>query len=213
MFKLRTAIVIATVGGLLQAGAAAAQSMGQHPPQNATGPAPRVIRIAEDRPVPARQTAADSTAKASAPSSASSANDPVTPPSSSNSKIDAALDRLSPARLVRNPRLRRASAHFPAFCRDWERKLVQRTENNLQHIVWKLEHGYETGTYVSYSRIRSCTCKAGTRGVPIGELTYQEVNYQLAGKTIDEARHSKPRPVGITNTTEIFRWGGNKWVY
>ena len=33
----------------------------------------------------------------------------------------------------------------------------------------------------------------------------------LSGRTVEEARHATPKPVGITNTTEIFRWDRTKW--
>jgi hypothetical protein len=105
----------------------------------------------------------------------------------------------------------RATETFPAFCKDWQRRLHDRELNNLENMTWKDKDGYKTGTYLGYSPIKTCNCKRSTGGVPIGELTYQETEYYLQGKTPDEARHSQPRPVGITNTTEIFRWDHNKW--
>jgi hypothetical protein len=105
----------------------------------------------------------------------------------------------------------RASESFPAFCKDWERKLHDRELNNLENIDWKDQNGWKTATYLSYSPIKTCNCKRSTGGVPIGELTYQETELYLAGRTVEEARHTDPKPVGITNTTEIFRWDRTKW--
>lgn len=107
----------------------------------------------------------------------------------------------------------RASDSFPAFCKDWGRKLHDRELNNLEHMTWKDKDGYKTGTYLSYSPIKTCLTKRSTGGVPIGELTYQETEFFLEGKTIDQARHAQPKTLGITHTTEIFRWDKNKWVY
>ncbi len=104
-----------------------------------------------------------------------------------------------------------ASELFPAFCKDWERKLHDRELNNLENMSWKDQSGWKTGTYLGYSPIKSCSCKRSTGGVPIGELTYQETEYYLTGRTVEEARHAQPKPVGITNTTEIFRWDKTKW--
>ncbi len=105
----------------------------------------------------------------------------------------------------------RASELFPAFCKDWERRLHDRELNNLENITWKDQNGWKTGTYLAYSPVKTCTCKRSTGGVPIGELTYQETEEYLAGRTVEEARHAQPKAVGITNTTEIFRWDRTKW--
>jgi hypothetical protein len=105
----------------------------------------------------------------------------------------------------------RASQLFPAFCKDWERRLHDRELNNMETVSWKDQDGYKTGTYLAYSPIKTCNCKRSTGGVPIGELTYQETEYYLAGHTVEEARHAPPKTVGVTNTTEIFRWDRTKW--
>jgi hypothetical protein len=105
----------------------------------------------------------------------------------------------------------RASELFPAFCKDWQRRLHDRELNNLENITWKDASGWKTGTYLAYSPVKTCTCKRSTGGVPIGELTYQETQEYLAGRTVEEARHAPPKAVGITNTTEIFRWDKTKW--
>jgi hypothetical protein len=105
----------------------------------------------------------------------------------------------------------RASELFPAFCKDWQRRLHDRELNNVENISWKDQNGWKTGTYLAYSPIKTCTCKLSTGGVPIGELTYQETEEYLAGRTVEEARHAQPKTVGITNTTEIFRWDKTKW--
>ncbi|HEY2106011.1 MAG TPA: hypothetical protein VGH29_09520 [Candidatus Binataceae bacterium] len=110
-----------------------------------------------------------------------------------------------------DPKFDNAALAFPDFCRDWQRKLHDRELNNLENISWKDQNGWKTATYVSYSPVKTCNCKRSTGGVPIGELTYQETELYLAGRTVEEARHASPKPVGITNTTEIFRWNKSKW--
>jgi len=110
-----------------------------------------------------------------------------------------------------DPKFDHAALAFPDFCKDWQRKLHDRELNNLENISWKDKNGWKTATYVSYSPVKTCSCKRSTGGVPIGELTYQETELYLSGRTVEEARHASPKPVGITNTTEIFRWDKTKW--
>ena len=85
-----------------------------------------------------------------------------------------------------------ASASFPDFCRDWARKLSVREHDNLGSIKWAMHDGVETGSYVGYSSIDSCTCKEATNGVAVGILTYKEFDYTLTGKSVDEAEHYHP---------------------
>jgi hypothetical protein len=107
----------------------------------------------------------------------------------------------------------RAASLFPAFCQDWQRKLHEREVNNLSQLHWEMRNGYETATYTGYGQIQRCECKESSEGIPIGELVYDEINYYLTGKTLDEAKHGKPKAVGTTNTLEIFSWERNKWFY
>jgi hypothetical protein len=129
--------------------------------------------------------------------------------------IKAALQRISPSRLLADRLFKRAEVAFPAFCKDWESKLRARERNNVSHINWQAHDGVETGTYVGYGSIQSCITKESSKGIPVGKLSYQEFQYQLEGKTTDEAMHATPRPASITNTTEIFRYDKNKskWIY
>lgn len=128
--------------------------------------------------------------------------------------VKAAAERLHPVKAIEKDLLfRRASRAFPTFCKDWGSKLHNREVNNLEHVAWHEQHGWETGTYVAYSAIKTCNTKRSTGGTPIGELTYQEHKYYLAGHTVEQARHAEPKLVSITNTTEIFRWDKTKWVY
>lgn len=107
----------------------------------------------------------------------------------------------------------RASSSFSSFCKDWEHKLQERERYNLHSVHWHLQGGQEVGEYLGYSKIQSCTCKRSRSGVPVGLLTYRELEYRLIGKTIDEAMHAKPQAVPDTDTTEIFRWDTDKWAY
>jgi hypothetical protein len=110
-------------------------------------------------------------------------------------------------------RFRTATKTFPAFCHDWQDKLIERERYNIERIIWHIDHGMETGTYLGYSPINSCTTKLSSGGIPIGKLTYQEINYTVSGKTLDDAKHAKPQQTSVMNTLEIFRWDQTHWLY
>ena len=123
---------------------------------------------------------------------------------------DDQLARLTP--LQRN-RYRVAAAEFPAFCHDWERLLHEREVNNLQNIRWQVSNGYKTASYVGYGKVVRCETKESAEGVPIGKVFYEELKYDLFGKTLEEARHARPRLDGTTTTLEIFSWEKDRWFY
>jgi hypothetical protein len=106
-----------------------------------------------------------------------------------------------------------ASASFPDFCRDWAHKLSVREHDNVEHIKWEMRDGVETGSYVGYSSIDSCTCKEATNGVAVGILTYKEFDYTLTGKSLEEARHATPHAATIVPTREIFAYEKGKWFW
>jgi hypothetical protein len=106
-----------------------------------------------------------------------------------------------------------ASAAFPDFCRDWARKLSNREHDNVEHIKWEKREGIETGNYVGYSPIDSCTCKEATNGVAVGILTYKEFDYTLTGKSVAEARHATPHATTVVPTREIFAYEKGKWFW
>lgn len=173
-----------------------------------------------------QNTAQVSKAESLPATAASTSRDVVTPRETSHQRaltarpdgmvghpLHAAEDRLSVARPVENRSLfRRAAAAFPAFCKHWGRMLRDREVNNLKHVAWHDKNGWKTGTYIAYGPIKTCNTKA-TDGVPIGELTYREHEYSLVGHTVEQARHSPPKLIGVTDTTEIFRWDKSQWVY
>lgn len=126
--------------------------------------------------------------------------------------LKAAAKKLGPAMARALKEFEIAKETFTGFCEQWHQKLVYRQVNNIDHIEWKLRHGVETGTYVSYGPIESCVCKQADNGVPIGEITYKEMDYTLTGKTIGQAKHAKPS-VSVVPTREIFSWNRGKWFY
>jgi hypothetical protein len=107
----------------------------------------------------------------------------------------------------------RAVAAFPTFCEDWAHKLRVRETDNLNSLNFQEKSGYETASYVGYGPIKSCECKESAEGIPLGKVTYDEENFFLEGKSVDEAKHNAPKLVGITHTLEIFSWDQNKWFY
>ena len=114
---------------------------------------------------------------------------------------------------VEKAQYERAANLFPSFCREWERMLHEREVDNLGHISWQARGGYETATYTGYGRVESCETKESIEGVPIGKITYEELSYYLAGKTVEEARRSAPKLIHQIHTLEIFSWDKDKWFY
>jgi len=127
--------------------------------------------------------------------------------------VKAALLKVNPLRLLRDKEFKTASAQFPAFCKDWERKLHDREVNNLGHVAWTEKDGWETGTYTGYGPVQKCECHQSTDGYSIGKVTYEEFQYYLIGKTPQEAKSAQPKITDTTATTELFRWDKNKWFY
>ena len=105
-----------------------------------------------------------------------------------------------------------ATAALPGFCQDWDRMLHDREVNNLSNLEWHEKQGYETATYTGYGKVQDCQGKESEEGVPIGKVTYQEISYYLAGKSIDDAK-AHPQVVGKTSTLEIFSYEKDRWFY
>ena len=127
--------------------------------------------------------------------------------------LKSSTDPLTRLTSLARSKYEQAAALFPSFCHDWERKLHDRELNNLRNIHWQVRDGYETASYVGYGKVKRCETKESAQGVPIGKLTYEEFNFNLIGKTLDEALHTKPKLLGITTTLEIFSWEKNGWFY
>ena len=105
-----------------------------------------------------------------------------------------------------------ASAALPAFCNDWNRMLHDREVNNLSHLDWHNQQGYETATYTGYGQVEGCEAKESDEGIPIGKVRYEEMNYSLSGTSIDDAK-SHRKLVGTTSTLEIFSYEKDRWFY
>jgi hypothetical protein len=164
-------------------------------------------------PVSGKMSTAPSGLLNSAPAAAPAVKSAAIAPGKSELKGDVAavIHKLDPLRVFHERRFKIAAAEFPAFCQDWGRKLQERTQWGLSQINWHLDHGLESGTYTGYGPINSCTTKMSESGVAIGKLSYYEYVYSLSGKTIDEAKHAKPKQVSVMQTLEIFRFDHNKW--
>jgi hypothetical protein len=102
---------------------------------------------------------------------------------------------------------------FQGFCDHWIQMLQTREQTNATHIHWHTDAQGVLGSYVGYSREHRCVTKTGTGSVPIGEIMYDEVQYEKRGSSIAEARKSSPHAVDTTAVTEIFRYSKGKWVY
>jgi len=101
---------------------------------------------------------------------------------------------------------------LPDFCHEWERLLHNREMDNLAHLNWKNRDGYQTANYTGYSKVQACEAKESAQGIPIGKVVYDERNYYLAGKTVEEAK-SNAKVVGTTSTLEIFSFEKDRWFY
>src|SRR5581483_820764 len=85
-------------------------------------------------------------------------------------KLHETLKKFDPERERLDREYRQAAAIFPSFCKDWERKLRDREVNNIQHIVWRLENGYQTAIYTGYGPIESCETHQSPQGFSIGKI-------------------------------------------
>ena len=129
------------------------------------------------------------------------------------SKVKTTAEQAPPLNAFERREYEHAAESFRSFCRDWEHKLRDRQLNNLTNIAWEERAGYETATYSTYGKIETCECKMSRQLIPIGKLTYKEMNYYLVGRTIDEAKRAKPKLIGTTNTVELFTWKNGRWSY
>jgi len=131
----------------------------------------------------------------------------------SGSGMQGTAQTLNPVIMRALKQFQIASASFPDFCREWARKLSIREHDNLGNIKWAMHDGVETGSYVGYSSIDSCTCKEATNGVAVGILTYKEFDYTLTGKSVKEAKHATPHATAVVPTREIFAYEKGKWFW
>jgi hypothetical protein len=106
-----------------------------------------------------------------------------------------------------------AFRRLPSFCQNWQSKLHEREIRNLANLTWQEKSGYQTAIYVGYGKVDGCLCKESAVGVPIGKVTYDEYQYYLVGKTLNEAKAAKPKLTGTTHTLEIFSWDKEQWFY
>lgn len=141
-----------------------------------------------------------------------STNNPVLKGLNGNG-MQGSAQTLNPAMMRALKEFQVASASFPDFCRDWAHKLSVREHDNLGNIQWVMHDGVETGSYVGYSSIDSCTCKQASNGVSVGILTYKEFDYTLRGKSVEEAEHATPRAATVVPTREIFAYEKGKWFW
>lgn len=126
-------------------------------------------------------------------------------------QVKAVVKSLNPARILMDRQFAKASAAFPEFCKSWEQKLKLRERNNLAHIAWRFDNGFQTALYTGYSTVESCESHQSAQGFSIGKLSYEEFHYLIKAKNEDEEKSAKATPVDDTHTTEIFRWDKGKW--
>jgi hypothetical protein len=148
------------------------------------------------------------TMKVGAPASIS-----ISPAATAGTTTQAPIDALELLTPAQRQTFVRASSAFESFCHDWERLLRERELNNLEHLSWRQDGTLQTATYTGYGKVEACECKESKEGLPIGKIRYEEMNYSIAGKTIDEAKHAAPKMTHEISTLEIFSWDKGKWFY
>jgi hypothetical protein len=166
-------------------------------------------KVAQANPPPAGMVASSDTTAAL---NVASATPPVLKGLDGNG-MQGTAQALNPTMMRALKQFQIASAAFPDFCREWARKLSVREHDNVSNIKWVMQNGVETGSYVGYSAIDSCTCKEATNGVAVGILTYKEYDYTLSGKSVEEAKHATPHATSVVPTREIFAYEKGKWFW
>lgn len=106
-----------------------------------------------------------------------------------------------------------AALAFQQFCNDWLEKLIRREEQNVANIQWVTSEIGVRGTFTGYSRRGQCETKRGTDAVPVGKLTYKQIEYEKKGPTLDLAEISPARPLSVSEVTEIFHYADGRWIY
>ena len=174
---------------------------------------PTTSALAAAAPINPSPVAMPNPAVASAPVAVVASTDPAVIKGLGGSGMPGSVQTLNPAMMRALKQFQVASASFPDFCRDWARKLSVREHDNLGQIKWVMRDGLETGSYVGYGAIESCTCKEASNGVAVGVLTYKEFDYTLTGKSVEEARHATPHATTVVPTREIFAYERGKWFW
>lgn len=135
----------------------------------------------------------------------------VQPKKTIRQRVRSAMRRMNPKRMLLDRQFAKASKAFPAFCQNWEGRLKAREHNNLSHVAWRFQNGFETALYTGYSTVESCESHQSAQGYAIGKLSYEEYRYVIKAKTVDDEKSAKAIPVDDTHTTEIFRWDKGRW--
>jgi len=111
----------------------------------------------------------------------------------------------------------RVEQTFVQFQKDWIKKL--NTEGKYGEKGLRIEKSPIDGSFTAkYDEIReapgSHIKKVGQAATPyIGTMHYEIYGCSAAGKTAEEARQGPFNCVLHTDTNEIFRFNGTKWLY
>ena len=226
-----TASAVGSSSMKVEGSAPASETVAAHAPAAVPAPAippitsPTAPALAAAAPVSASPMAPANAAQASPPAAAVVASSDPTPAlklasvttpvlkGTDGGGMQGAAQALNPAMIRALKQFQVASAAFPDFCREWAHKLSVREHDNVNGIKWVMQNGIETGSYVGYSAIDSCTCKEASNGVAVGILTYKEFDYTLTGKSIEEAKHATPHATAVVPTREIFAYEKGKWFW
>ncbi|MGH7840067.1 MAG: hypothetical protein ACRETH_00630 [Steroidobacteraceae bacterium] len=169
-----------------------------------------VVRPATD--TPAIESAAPSTTTASAPDSTVAPAARKTALQKAVFEIKATAQDLARLTAAQRRKWQVAVASLPGFCQDWNRMLHDREVNNLLHLHWHSSADGATATYIGYGTVENCQAKESSEGVPIGKVTYEERDYALSGRNIDDAK-THPQLMRTSKTLEIFSYEKDRWFY
>ena len=106
---------------------------------------------------------------------------------------------------------------FVQFQKDWIKKL--NTEGNYGEKGMRVEKSPTDGSFTAkYEKVKetagSHIKKTGQAATPyVGTMHYEIYGCTATGKTAEEARRGPFKCVLHTDTNEIFRFNGTKWLY
>jgi hypothetical protein len=106
---------------------------------------------------------------------------------------------------------------FVEFQKDWIKKL--NTEGKYGQKGMRVEKSPVDGSFTAkYDEVReapgSRIKKTGNAATPyVGTMHYEIYGCTAAGKTAEEARRGPFKCALQTDTNEIFRFNGTKWLY
>lgn len=103
------------------------------------------------------------------------------------------------------------SKSLDAKCLDRMEELATLEKQHAANIAWEISPIAVRGTYIGYTQDYTCALGKSVGSNPAATLRYQEVLYEKSGKTLSAAEGDSPRPVEITEVTEVLVYRDGIW--